>query len=290
MRYLSKDILEEVITQRPSDSYKSNFGRVVLIGGNRQYGGAIIMSTEACINSGAGLTTVITDVKNHGPLHARCPEAMVVGFEETALLTDVVEQAEVILIGPGLGLDATAQQMLTMVLAQHQKQQWLIIDGSAITLFSQGNFSLTYPEKVVFTPHQMEWQRLSHLPIEQQTLANNQRQQAKLGSTIVLKVIAQQFSTQENLFKIQAATLGWLLAELGIPWLASLLVLAQFKPTIETIAGAVYLHSLIGDDLAKTDYVVLPTKISQALPTYMKKYAQPHTAPDSELLEQKRSR
>lgn len=33
----------------------------------------------------------------------------------------------------------------------------------------------------------MEWQRLSHLPIEQQTLANNQRQQAKLGSTIVLK-------------------------------------------------------------------------------------------------------
>ena len=164
MRYLSKDILEEVITQRPSDSYKSNFGRVVLIGGNRQYGGAIIMSTEACINSGAGLTTVITDVKNHGPLHARCPEAMVVGFEETVLLTDVVEQAEVILIGPGLGLDATAQQILKMVLAQHQKQQWLIIDGSAITLFSQGNFSLTYPEKVVFTPHQMEWQRLSHLP------------------------------------------------------------------------------------------------------------------------------
>ena len=30
-------------------------------------------------------------------------------------------------------------------------------------------------------------------------LVNNQRQQAKLGSTIVLKVIAQQFSTQENL-------------------------------------------------------------------------------------------
>ena len=97
----------------------------------------------------------------------------------------------------------------------------------------------------------MEWQRLSHLPIEQQTLVNNQRQQAKLGSTIVLKVIAQQFSTQENLFKIQVATTGWLLAELGIPWLASLLVLAQFKPTIETIAGAVYLHSLIGDDLVK---------------------------------------
>ncbi|MGH2227198.1 NAD(P)H-hydrate dehydratase, partial [Enterococcus faecalis] len=75
--------------------YKSNFGRVVIIRGNRQYGGPIIMSTQACINSGTGLTTVITDVKNHGPLHARCPEAMVVDFEETVLLTDVVEQAKV---------------------------------------------------------------------------------------------------------------------------------------------------------------------------------------------------
>ena len=78
---------------------------------------------------------------------------MVVGFEETVLLTDVVEQAEVILIGPGL--DATAQQILKMVLAQHQKQQWLIIDGSAITLFSQGNFSLTYPEKLF--SHLIKW-------------------------------------------------------------------------------------------------------------------------------------
>ena len=136
----------------------------------------------------------------------------------------------------------------------------------------------------------MEWQRLSHLPIEQQTLANNQRQQAKLGSTIVLKVIAPQFSTQENLFKIQAATRYGYWRNWGYLGRHHCWFLAQFKPTIETIAGAVYLHSLIGDDLAKTDYVVLPTKISQALPTYMKKYAQPHTAPDSELLEQKRSR
>ena len=46
MRYLSKRHFRGSHHQRPSDSYKSNFGRVVLIGGNRQYGGAIIMSTE----------------------------------------------------------------------------------------------------------------------------------------------------------------------------------------------------------------------------------------------------
>lgn len=54
--------------------------------------------------------------------------------------------------------------------------------------------------------------------------------------------------------------------------------LAQFEKTEETIQAAVYLHSLIGEALAKEHYVVLPTQISAALPQWMKK----HQASDSE--------
>lgn len=49
--------------------------------------------------------------------------------------------------------------------------------------------------------------------------------------------------------------------------------LAQFEKNTDTVGAAVYLHSLIGDDLAEENYVVLPTTISEALPRYMKKYA-----------------
>lgn len=47
----------------PKISHKGTFGRIVLIGGNEQYGGAIIMSALAAVHSGAGLTTVVTDEK-----------------------------------------------------------------------------------------------------------------------------------------------------------------------------------------------------------------------------------
>ena len=47
MVQLNNDILHKVITKRPENSHKGTFGRVVLIGGNHQYGGAIIMSAEA---------------------------------------------------------------------------------------------------------------------------------------------------------------------------------------------------------------------------------------------------
>ena len=54
---LKSEILHEVILRRPDDSHKGNFGRVLLIGGNIQYGGAILMATQATVGSGAGLGT-----------------------------------------------------------------------------------------------------------------------------------------------------------------------------------------------------------------------------------------
>ena len=42
MKKLTDQILKDVITPRPEDSFKGTFGKVTLIGGNRNFGGAII--------------------------------------------------------------------------------------------------------------------------------------------------------------------------------------------------------------------------------------------------------
>ncbi len=60
---INEQLVKRVITPRPKISHKGTFGRIVLIGGNEQYGGAIIMSALAAVHSGAGLTTVVTDEK-----------------------------------------------------------------------------------------------------------------------------------------------------------------------------------------------------------------------------------
>lgn len=275
MVQLNEEILHKVITKRPEISHKGTFGRVVLIGGNQQYGGAIIMSAEACIKSGAGLTTVITAEKNHSALHARLPEAMVLAFWETTMIYQVLEKADVVLIGPGLGLDKTALTLLKGVLKSQKEQQWLVIDGSAISLFSEYNLTLKHPEQTVFTPHQAEWERLSGLSFIQQTDENNRAKQALLGAKIVLK---------SHRTTIYDEAIAYYQNSLGNPGmatggtgdtLAGMITgfLAQFEKNIDTVGAAVYLHSLIGDELAKNHYVVLPTSISEALPRYMKKYA-----------------
>lgn len=275
MTQLTNEILHRVITSRPENSHKGTFGRAVLIGGNTQYGGAILMSAEACIKSGAGLTTVITAEKNHSPLHTRLPEAMVLDFSETALIHDVLKTADIILIGPGLGLDKDALSLLKQTLKNQRQDQWLIIDGSAITLFSNEHFSLNYPAQTVFTPHQAEWERLSGLDFIHQTDENNRAKQVLLGAKIVLK------SHRTTIYDEAVAYYHNPLGNPGMATggmgdiLAGMIAgfLAQFEKNTDTIGAAVYLHSLIGDELAKENYVVLPTAISSALPHYMKKYA-----------------
>lgn len=275
MVQLNEDILHKVITKRPEISHKGTFGRVVLIGGNHQYGGAIIMSAEACIKSGAGLTTVITAEKNHSALHARLPEAMALDFKETNSIYQVLDKADVIMIGPGLGLAKEMALFLKGVVSNQHAGQWLMIDGSAITLFKDYNLSLKFPTQTVFTPHQAEWGHLSGLRFVDQTDENNRAKQALLGAKIVLK------SHRTTIYDEAVAYYQNPLGNPGMATggmgdtLAGMITgfLAQFEKNTDTIAAAVYLHSLIGDDLAEDNYVVLPTLISEALPRYMKKYA-----------------
>lgn len=273
MIQLSEAILHQVIKKRPPISHKGTFGRAVLIGGNQQYGGAIIMSAEACVKSGAGLTSVITAAKNHSALHARLPEAMVISLEDTELIHSVLETADVILIGPGLGLESSALKLLQHVLTNQKTSQWLVIDGSAISLFSKHQLSLTYPAQTVFTPHQAEWARLSGLSFDQQTAENNRIQQENLGAILVLKSHRTTIYDKTTCYQNPLGNPGMATGGMG-DTLAGIITgfLAQFEKNTDTIAAAVYLHSLIGDTLAKNNYVVLPTSISGALPYYMKKY------------------
>lgn len=264
----------KIIKKRTRDSHKGHYGRVLLIGGNEQYGGAIMMSAESCLKAGAGLVTVATHANNYSALHARLPEAMVIDWKNQTLLKSVFDQTEVIVIGPGLGLDTFSLSLLTFVLQNQKNQQWLVIDGSALTLFAQEKLQLPYPQQTVLTPHQREWQRVSQIAIAQQTLKNNQAKQAQLDTIVVLK------SHQTTIY---AGEKGTYFNPLGNPAMATggtgdtlcgiiASFLAQFPKDVTSVLAAVYLHSFIGDELAKDNYVVLPTKISEALPYWMKRF------------------
>jgi ADP-dependent NAD(P)H-hydrate dehydratase len=273
MKQLDAQILANVIQQRPAESHKGTFGRAVMIGGNQQYGGAIIMAAQASVYGGTGLTTVISDPVNRSALHARLPEAMFVSWDQTELISTVTESADVLLIGPGMGEGKKSFNLLQKVVSNQKVNQWLVIDGSAINLAAKYPLTFPFPTQVVFTPHQMEWQRLSGIEIAEQTVEKNTAFQEKLSSIVVLKSHRTQIYGQEiveNPLGVPAMATGGTGDTLaGV--IASFL--AQFERNEQTIQAAVYLHSLIGESLATEHYVVLPTQISEALPKFMKEHS-----------------
>ena len=62
----------------------------------------------------------------------------------------------------------------------------LIVDGDAITIFSKLKPQIPTC-RVIFTPHQKEWERLSGIPIEEQTYERNLEAVERIGATVVLK-------------------------------------------------------------------------------------------------------
>lgn len=64
MKNLTTLCLKQVIKPRPKQSHKGNFGKILIIGGNKNMSGAAIMSASAAVHAGAGLVTCATDSSN----------------------------------------------------------------------------------------------------------------------------------------------------------------------------------------------------------------------------------
>lgn len=276
MKKLTEQILHDVIKPRPDNSFKGTFGKVTLVGGNPNFGGAIIMASTAAVCAGAGLVTTATAANNAGALHAQLPEAMFADFTNDEQVAGLVNAATTVVVGPGLGDDDTSLHILQNVFANVKPTQNLVIDGSAITLMARQQ--LTQPEaNVIYTPHEMEWQRLSGIKIGEQTVEKNRAVRDQLNATVVLKKHHTEIYTSDEVYQLPIGTPAQAVGGMG-DTLAGMVggFAAEFHQNVtQAVLAAVYAHSAIADEIAEHQYIVLPHQISRALPTFMKKMEQP---------------
>jgi ADP-dependent NAD(P)H-hydrate dehydratase len=271
MHKLTQEILEQTITKRANATHKGDYGRILIIGGTEQYGGAVIMNALAAVNSGSGLVTVATHPSNFTALHSHLPEAMVTDYTQD--LTAFITKADVVLIGSGLGEQLA---ILTATLNSVRSDQILILDGSALTLLAEHQLDLP-DARIVLTPHEMEWQRLSQIEIAEQTPAKNLAALAtfKPSPILVLKKYQTEIYTADQVFQLTIGGPYQATGGMG-DTLAGIIAgfSGQFRTSLEqAVLAAVYVHSAIADDLARERYVVLPTQISAEIPKLMHDYA-----------------
>lgn len=278
MQTITADILKKVIQQRPQNSFKGTFGKVLIVGGNPNMGGAAIMAGSAAVHAGAGLVTIATARENLTAVHSVIPEAMFVDYQDAPQFISLIKGVDVIVLGPGLGNDSTAEKVIQTVFTNIASNQTLIIDGSAITLVAQNaalKDAIPTNAHVVYTPHQMEWQRLSGIPIsEQNNTHRNQEAQQSLNATVILKKHHSEiYFSNGEIRKLMVGGPAMATGGMGDTLTGILAAfIAQFDASFEDrIQAAVFTHSKIADKLAEEKYVVLPTDIISHLQSFMKR-------------------
>ncbi len=133
----------KMLPLRKNYSNKGSYGKVLIIAGGKGMSGAAYLSAKAAYRTGAGLVKILTAQENRVILQTSLPEALFSaydeqGFEPEALKNKLLAElpwADVIVIGPGLGLSQSARQLLEAVIRTAEVP--LIIDADAITLISK---------------------------------------------------------------------------------------------------------------------------------------------------------
>lgn len=271
MKQLTRELVSQWLPEREKGTYKNKMGHILCIGGNENMGGAITLSAGAALHAGAGLVSVASDPNNLYALHARHPETMFVNMYEKEALTAQIQKADVIIIGPGLGLSKDSLNVFQNALEAINENQWLIIDGDGLTHLANDSVSIP-TSQTVLTPHLGEWRALTGVEPPADNLSENQAEKQQLQSTIVLKKERTEIYIEDEVWQNTAGNPAMATGGMG-DTLTGILgsFLGQFENKNEAILSAVYVHSAVADELAENYYVTLPTQIIQHLPLFMKK-------------------
>ena len=162
-----KNILDEEsipkLAKRLKNSNKYDYGAVSIVAGSRGMIGAGLMSSAACLRSGAGLVTTWVPESIYEIVAAQMPwEIMVKPYTQDNVISQLKQQkATAYVIGPGIG-----RKMLYADLIK-----WLIETGKPVVIDADGLYHLTkiksvlseHTGPIILTPHAGEFCRLCEI-------------------------------------------------------------------------------------------------------------------------------
>ena len=260
---LTGALVDTFLPQRPLDSNKGTFGKVMLLSGSLPYPGSAFLAGSAAGRIGAGLVTLaITEQMLHiyaSSLHEATyvilPEEQAGSIERVNTLLKHLEGYRALLIGPGLGQSPYIREVILQVLEhlrglpEGQRPQ-LVVDADGLNnLSALEHWWLLLPAGTVITPHPGEMGRLcnglkvSGGKIDRLELARNKAREWQV--TLVLKGACTIITEPGGRTRI-----NWLanpaLATAGTGDVLAGMVaglLAQKVPPFDAASAAVYLHT-----------------------------------------------
>lgn len=273
---------------RSPSGNKGTFGKVLLVAGSRNMGGACFLSALSAYRTGAGMVRIFTAAQNREVLLKKLPEAIVDTYkddagaditkEEAKVLLSGLEWADIVAVGPGISMSEKAKTILESLLSQCDKP--MVIDADALNLLARNAellklFAFGYRKSdsdVIFTPHLGEFSRLMQCPvakIKKDMIASCKAFTRKYDVSLVCKDARTLVSKRGKLTYLNAsgndgmATAGSGDVLTGI--IAGLL--AQGYSGFEAAVMGTYAHGLAGDFARQktSAYYIMAQDIIKAL-------------------------
>lgn len=177
------------IKEPESNDSKEERGRVLVVGGDRDISGAVLLAGIASLRSGAGKLQIATCESAAISIGVAIPEARVIALPETAKgfirgssfsqITKAVGGTNALLIGPGMTDETQCAAFLTGIIP-HVDACTLVLDAGALIPLGGSRSPLPSPGvHAIVTPHAGEMARI--LDIEIQSVWQNP---AKCATTV----------------------------------------------------------------------------------------------------------
>jgi len=183
IRRMDQQLLKAVMPRRRRSAHKGDHGRVLIVGGLAMPG-AVRLAGEAALRAGAGLVTVTTEAQGVASIIADRPELICNAVESAVALEKLLDAADVVAIGPGLGLGRSARTFFDAVTACEKP---LVLDADALTLLAERP---RHRDDWILTPHPGEAARLlgtDATAIQRDRLGSLRAITARYGGICVLK-------------------------------------------------------------------------------------------------------
>ena len=121
-------LLREWAPRQAATADKESRGRVLVVGGDAQTPGGVLLAGEAALRVGAGKLQLACDAALQVAVAVAVPEALVVDRDDVAALA---ADADVVLIGPGLGDPDAARRLVERLLPAVESVP-LVLDALAV--------------------------------------------------------------------------------------------------------------------------------------------------------------
>jgi NAD(P)H-hydrate epimerase len=234
------------LPKRKTNSHKGDNGKVLVIGGSRDYVGAVTLAGLAALRSGVDWVTVAVPEKVGYAINALSPDLVVKKFKgEYFRLSDVrsilrlEKDFDAVLIGNGIG--ARSGSFVRGYIKKTKKP--IVIDAEAIKAIK-----LQDVKNVIITPHKKEFRTL----LKNSGLSMNNYQKYLKNNIVILKGKTDLIITSARIYENKTGNPGMTKAGTG-DVLAGLCIgfLGQGLHLLQSAINAAYFNGLAGDILLK---------------------------------------